>query len=191
MPTLTEKKILNAIKYFKKNTLNFGLTKMFKLLYFLDFMYLKKHGLEVTTLEYLTYEFGPVPDKLYKQITNNTLPDYLKNEIKFIKDWGNEEFSNPQYKITISNPTPDLSCFTPYERKMLEEIAFIFKEADAETMTEASHLKNQPWYKTKTTKGMFQPIDFELALDEESDIDLDELLEYLEIQREQKLDGRI
>jgi len=191
MPTLTENKILNSIKYFKKNTKKFGLTKMFKLLYFLDFMYLKKHGLEVTTLEYFTYDFGPAPDELYKQIRSNSLPIYLKDEIKFTKDINNEEFLNPQYQINIKRPVPDLSYFTPYERQMLEEVAFIFKEADAETMTEASHLKNQPWYKTLNSKGKYKKIDFELALDDDSEIDLDELLEYLDIQREQKLDGRI
>jgi len=45
-----------------------------------------------------------------------------------------------------------MSCFTPYERKMLEKVAFIFKDADASTMSEISHLKNQPWDRTKNTK---------------------------------------
>ena len=46
-----------------------------------------------------------------------------------------------------------------------EEIAFIFCDAKAEHMVEASHLKNEPWDRTLKEKGVFKKIDYILALD--------------------------
>jgi len=191
MGKIIENKIVNSIKYFVKNTDKIGLTKLFKLLYFLDLMYYKEHGLQVTLLDYYTYDFGPVPVELYKQITSNNLPDYLNNHIQFTKETGNDEFKNPKYRIKLKNQTIDINCFAPYEMKMLEKVAFIFKEADANLISEISHFKNQPWDITKKTKGMFKPIDFELCLDEETTLDPEEIKEYITLQKELKNDGRI
>ncbi|MCL5991168.1 MAG: Panacea domain-containing protein, partial [Bacteroidetes bacterium] len=177
MERITDQKILNAIKYFLKNTKNVRLTKLFKLLYFLDFMYFGKHGLSVTCLDYYTYPFGPVPKELYLKISNNELPEFYNKEMQFIKGKGNEEFSNPVYTINLKNRKIDLDCFSFYEKEMLKQVAEIFKEADANVMIEASHFKNLPWDKTKNTKGMFQLIDYELALDKDSSIDIDNLRE--------------
>ena len=191
MENLTEHKILNAIKYFIKNTNNVRLTKLFKLLYFLDFMYFEKHGLSITCLDYFTYPFGPVPQELYHKISNEELPEIITKEIQFIKEKGNDELSNPIYKINLKNKKIDMSCFSFYEKEMLKQVAEIFYDADANAMTEASHLKNLPWDKTRITKGMYQMIDYELALDKDSSIDLENFKEYLILQKELKTDGRI
>ncbi|MGA2298775.1 MAG: Panacea domain-containing protein [FCB group bacterium] len=191
MGQITEKKIVNAIKYFVRNTNNIGLTKLFKLLYFLDLMYFKKHGLKVTLLDYFTYDFGPVPAELYKQISSENLPDFITKEIKFTKEPDDDELKNPRYKIILKNPKIDMSCFTPYERKILEEVSYIYKDVDANLITEISHFKNQPWDLTKKNKGMYKLIDFELAIDEESTMDIEEIREYITLQKELKINGRI
>jgi uncharacterized phage-associated protein len=191
MNSITENKIVNAIKYFVRNTDNVGLTKLFKLLYFLDIMYFKKHGLKVTMLDYYTFDFGPVPVELYKQISRNQLPEYISKDIAFIKEADNDEMKSPKYKINIKNKQIDLDSFSPYERKMLEEVAFLFKEVDANLISEISHFNNHPWDITKKEKGMLELIDFELALDENNDLDIDEIREYINLQKEMKVDGRI
>ncbi len=187
---ITEAKLLNAIKYFVQNTENVGLTKLFKLLYFLDFMYVKKHGIAVTLMDYYTYEFGPVPDALYKQILNDRLPLYLSEEVGFIRNT-QEDSGKPYYKVHLKNRKIDTRAFAPYELKMLETVAEIFKYANAGAMTEVSHLKNSPWEKTLRSEGMHKLIPYNLAHDEDSEIDDQTMMQFLQIQREQRENGRI
>ena len=95
MKDFTNKKILSGIKYFVKNTQHVGRTKLFKLLYFWDFLYFKKYGLSVTGYQYYTFPFGPVPLELYNQIIEDKLPDELKKELVIIDDDSSEdEFGN-------------------------------------------------------------------------------------------------
>ena len=65
--------------------------------------------------------------------------------------------------------------FSKKELKLLEEIAFIFKDAKAENMVESTHLFNEPWDKTIKSKGLYQNIDYMLAIDSDpSSISYDE-----------------
>lgn len=61
-------KLLNAIIYFLKNTKYCGLTKLCKLLYYLDFMHFRETGRAVTGLDYFAWDFGPVPQTLYFEL---------------------------------------------------------------------------------------------------------------------------
>lgn len=192
MRSITEEKIVNAIKYFVKNTNNIGLTKLFKLLYFLDFMYFKEHNLSITLYDYYAYDFGPVPEELYRSIKKNILPDFLKNEVGFIldKDLESDDLF-PKYRIILKNKKIDLEWFSPYEKEMLERVVEIFRDADARTMTEVSHLKNQPWDRTyNVQKKEHGIINYNLAQNENS-VDSDNNQEYLKLQKELRTDGRV
>ncbi len=68
MQDITTYKTLVGIKYFVEKTQHVGRTKLFKLLYFWDFIHFKKYGFSVTGFTYYTFPFGPVPKKLYDQI---------------------------------------------------------------------------------------------------------------------------
>jgi hypothetical protein len=48
----------------------------------------------------------------------------------------------------------------------MAQLADIFKEADADDMSEVSHLPNKPWDKTKKEKGLDAEIDYMLSLDD-------------------------
>jgi len=190
--SITEQKILNAIKHFSKNTRNVGRTKLFKLLYFLDFMYFKRHGLSITCYEYSTYPFGPVPQNLYNQILSDSLPESFKAEFKIVKtETDDDDDEYMRFRVALKNAGIDYSCFTPYEKEMLETVSFIFKEATAKEMTEITHLHNSPWDKTKNQIGMFKPIDYFLAVDDETTLDIELLKERFDLQKEQCLNGRL
>jgi len=190
--TITEQKILNAIKHFSKKTRNVGRTKLFKLLYFLDFMYFKKHGLSVTCYDYYAFPFGPVPNKLYDQIVNDNLPDSFNKELKFIKtDADDDDDQYLRFKVLLKKPEIDYTCFTPYEKEMLETVTLIFKYASAKDMTEITHLHNSPWDRTIKQYGMFKPIDYLLAVDDEAQFDINFLRERFDIQKNQCLNGRL
>lgn len=188
--TISEEKLLNAIKFFIKNTRNVGRTKLFKLLFFLDFIHFKKHGLSVTGLDYYTYDFGPVPQDLYKKIIDDNLPTEFLKDFKIIEE-KQEEDNFKQFKFVLKNKNIDLDWFTPYEIKVLNEVAEIFKYATAKDMTEITHLKNTPWYKTLEEKGSFQKIDYFLAIDDDTTLDIDIIKERFKIQKELLEDGRL
>ncbi len=188
--TLTEEKILNGIKYFVIKTHNVGRTKLFKLLYFWDFMHFKKYGMNATGYEYYKYPFGPVTKQLYIYIINEKLPEFLHGKIAIIEDdLFDEDDGYKKFKVVLERRSIDYSCFSPNELSVLQDVACIFKEATAKEMTEITHLPNSPWYKT-VKEGMDIPINYFLALDDETTLDRDEVEELFILQKEMLADGR-
>jgi len=166
-------KLLNAIIYFLQNTKYCGKTKLFKLLYYLDFMHFRETGRSVTGLDYYAWQFGPFPKVLADDI--NKPPDDLREKISIqcTPDDSNFTCMKPRKKF-------DDTFFTKRELKILENVAFIFKEAKAEDIVEASHLPSHPWDKTIHRKGEKTKIDYTLALDDsDASLSLEEVLERL------------
>ena len=149
-------KLLNAMVYFANHTKFCGKTKLYKLLYFLDFTHFKETGRSVTGLEYFVWERGPAPRQLHNELDHP--PTDLSNYIATIKT--NSAFVSIKAKKKFNG-----KYFTGREIKLLEQLCLIFKNAKADDMVEASHLPNQPWDTTKSKKGMYASIDFFLALD--------------------------
>jgi uncharacterized phage-associated protein len=160
-------KRINAILYFCKNVKYPGKTKIYKLLYFLDFIHFKQVGRPVTDLEYYAFDFGPVPLKLHEEIEENRIPEDMSRCI------GVSEKKDPdtgEVIITQFFPKtkPDLEVFSEREIKILQNVAMMYKDAKAEDMSEVSHLKNEPWDQTVKRIGKFKRIDFMLALDKDA-----------------------
>lgn len=157
--TYQRERLIGAIVFFAKNTKYCGKTKLMKLLYFLDFCHFKQTGKTVTGSEYFAWQRGPVPVAVFDELSNMK-PDLAK-EITVVPI---EKFQKIQAKKDFKG-----DVFTPRQLRLLEQIAYIFKEAKAEDMVEVTHLRNQPWHKTLTQKGEFQKIDYLLAIDGTSD----------------------
>ena len=115
-------KLLNAIIYFVKNTKYLGITKLMKLMYFLDFVHFKQTGKSVTGLDYYAWKRGPVPKKLWEEIKYIDKYNDLKRTISILGD--PKEFQEIKAKIKFNS-----EHFSKRELKLLEEIALIFKEA--------------------------------------------------------------
>jgi len=188
--TLTEEKILNGIKYFVLHTKNVGRTKLFKLLYFWDFMHFKRYGMSITGYDYYTYPFGPVPKEIYDDIIKDELPEFLRGNLSIIEDdKEDEEDGYKRFKIVLKKRKVESDCFSPNEYAILKEVAYIYKEATAKQMTEITHLSNSPWDKT-VKNGMLIKIDYFLAIDNETELDREEIEERFNLQKEMFADGR-
>jgi uncharacterized phage-associated protein len=188
---ITEQKLLNGIKFFIKNTKNVGRTKLFKLLYFWDFIHFKRYGTSVTGLDYHSFPFGPVPKDLYDKILSDSLPEIYYSHFKIVEDkYEENEDKFRHFRFLLKNKTIDLDWLTPNELKVLKDVSFIFKETTAKEMTEITHLKNTPWSNTYE-KGKIKKIDYLLALDDDADVDLETAKEKLQIQKELLKDGRL
>ena len=129
-------KLINAVIYFAKNTKYCGKTKLMKLLYFLDFTHFKQTGKSVTGLDYYAWQMGPVPGDLYEEISGNMKPD-MRSSIHDLSSGEGFQQIRPKKKF-------DSQHFSKKEINLLEEIAFIFKDAKADVMIESTHLKNEP-----------------------------------------------
>lgn len=151
-------KLLNAIIFLVNQTKNCGKTKLFKLLYYLDFMHFRETGRSVTGMDYFAWDFGPVPQDLFFELTQPSSSSYIKEYIKVI---GNEK----DFTKLIPLKKFDEMYFTKRELKLLEQIAFIFKDATTDQIVEAAHLPNHPWDRTIKEKGEKKKIDYLFAID--------------------------
>jgi len=170
-------KLLNSIVYFAKNTRYLGITKLMKLLYFLDFTHFKQTGKSVTGLDYYAWKKGPVPSRLWREIINIDKHDDLKRTISLSGD--KEEFQEIKAKEKF-NP----EYFSKRELKLLKDIALIFKDARAEHIVKVAHLPNDPWDRTIKNMGKDAMIDYMLALDNKDSLSREVVLERLSEMRE-------
>jgi uncharacterized phage-associated protein len=155
----SKEKLINLIVYFVTNTKNCGKTKLFKLLYFVDFTCFKMTGKTVTGLSYFAWDKGPVPVELFKEMESPD-KDFAKNFSITKID------SSDRLNIKPKNGAKfDDSHFTKLEIQIIKDITFIYKDALAKDIVEVTHLKNSPWDKTLKAKGKYKKIDFLLAFD--------------------------
>jgi len=151
-------KLINAIIYFAKKTKYCGKTKLLKLLYYLDFWHFKETGKSVTGLYYSTWEMGPVPTVLFKELSNMNFD--LASSIKIVKT------GNLQKIAPLKNF--DLKFMTKREKRILYTVVEIFRDSKAEEMVDSTHLNNSPWDTTIKEKGYDVEIDYLLALDNDA-----------------------
>jgi uncharacterized phage-associated protein len=153
-------KLLNALVYFSKDTRSCGKTKLFKLLYFLDFIHFRETGKSVTGLNYYAWEKGPVPQDLFFELEQ---PDAdLKDTVALLKQSGDED--DKICRVIAKKPF-DPKFFSKRELKIMGNLAFVFQDALAKDMVEITHLAGTPWDKTIKEKGPRKRIDYSLAVD--------------------------
>ena len=172
------RKLLNSVLFFARNVHYPNTTVISKLLYFLDFNHVEQTGYPSIGLEYHAFSQGPVPKDFWLEIKDGNVPDDFKGSLSLNTK---TDESNPEYKEIefIANQEPDLGIFTPREQKILKELVDIFKDETAKEMSRISHKEGQPWaLTTKVNKGI-QPIDYILAINENSSITKEEASEHL------------
>ena len=172
------KKLLNAVLYFAKNTKHVNITKISKLLYFLDFTHFSQTGYPSIGLKYYSFERGPVPRDFWIEVKDGNVPMDFQDKLALIQ---RRDELDPSRKETEfrAKAAPDLSIFTTRETKIMEELAFVYRDARARDISEVSHLANQPWHITKEQFGKNCLIDYILAINDTSEISLEEAKESL------------
>ncbi|MCL4546159.1 MAG: Panacea domain-containing protein [Deltaproteobacteria bacterium] len=143
-------------------------------------MHFKETSRSITGMEYKAWDYGPVPDNLYYELKNP--PEDLNESISIPVSLSDKSFCEIKPKKKFND-----KYFTKRELRILEQVAYIFKEAKAEDMTNISHLEGMPWEKTIQTKGKGHKIDYFLALDKtKNSLSLEEALERIKEKEEFK-----
>ena len=163
----SREKLINAINYFARNTKYCGKTKLFKLLYFLDFEHFKVTGRSVTGLDYFAWPKGPVPKSLQEEIPKPNAD--LAASVKFLE--------KQTAKSPMIVPTPvaafENSKFSKRELKLMESIANRHKNDLADDMIEATHLENLPWdtiYNKQRKQQELIPYDLAILRQEKDEV---------------------
>jgi uncharacterized phage-associated protein len=155
----SREKLIHAINFFARNTQFCGKTKLFKLLYFLDFEHFKLTGRSVTGLEYFAWPKGPVPKALQDEIAEPGQD--MRAHVIF------KEKRTAKGNMVVPTPVGRFndSVFTKRELSLLESLALRHRDDLADDMIEATHLENLPWDKVYNKEGRKQQlIPYELAI---------------------------
>ena len=156
------RKLFQAIVFFSEHTRKLGKTKLFKLLYFLDFEHFKRTGRSVTGLAYFAWPKGPVPKQLHEEFADPP-SDLLQHVgIETIRTLRGP-MEKPVAKVSF-----DSRLFSKRELQLMRDLAARYRNATAEEMIEDTHLENKPWHEVYDVQGLKQSqIPYELALNKQ------------------------
>lgn len=168
-------KLVNAILYFARETNHLTMTKLFKLLNFFDFEHFAETGYPAIGLRYETFEHGPVPRKLWLDVKDADPPGDIAKVVNVTEKF--REFNKGSREVEFKarpSAKPNMDIFTPREKRILDDLAFIYKDATATQMSDISHEKEKPWQITMDKLGLNAEIDYMLARGENSPISNEE-----------------
>lgn len=114
-----------------KHVKDLGITKLWKLIYFIDAAALREFGESITSSEFIKYEHGPVPsrgEKVLKKLRKN---DLVSTEAQ----------PHHTYVLTNIKPCvePDISVFSGVELEIMSEICTRYGSKTAQQLSELSH----------------------------------------------------
>jgi len=152
-------KLVQAIVYFASHAQHCGKTKLFKLLFLLDFEHFRETGWSVTGLDYFAWKLGPVPVALDEEWDEGFKED-LSAAITIQ--------SEPQYSYTrltaVACVSFDDNFFSKRELRLLAAIAERYRDCRSGEMVDVTHAENGAWEKTLKERGYNARIDYELTL---------------------------
>lgn len=156
----TREKLINAIIYFSENVNNAGKVKIFKMLYFLDFMSFEETGKSVTGLQYFAWDMGPVPEELFYELKSPTkeLTNHLLKRNKKYPSGVTQEVYEARHKF-------ESQWFSDYELALMGKLAKTHFNDFAKDMTDKSHFETGPWDEVYNVQGRrSEHIPYELCL---------------------------
>lgn len=161
--THEREKLLNAIIYFAEHTKHCGKTKLFKLLFLLDFEHFKVTGRNVTGSQYRAIQLGPVPSGCFEKFDapEDDFLDAVEIKPSIMAGY-------PMQKI-VPKRAFDPSHFSKRELRLMDAIAAEHKDKTATQMVDLTHAENGVWDRVYAGgEGAYELIPYELALDDEN-----------------------
>lgn len=153
-------KLIQAIVYFACHTQHCGKTKLFKLLYLLDFEHFRQTGRSVTGQDYFAWKMGPVPVAVDEEW--NELESDLASAIRIEPE---AQYDHVRQKV-VPKIAFDDSYFSKRELRLMEQIAASHKAQWAKDMVDVTHAENGAWDKVwNRGAGYNQRIEYALSLD--------------------------
>ena len=151
-------KLLEAITFFaQKGKIKYPSKMMiYKLMAEIDARHFEETGFPITNLEYEAFGKGPVPKEFHNEITKDKqtfLPEDFKGSLDLEEIKYEKNGKDCTYYKFVSKRKADLRYFTPRELRIMDDVAFIYKETSPTEASKASHEPNKIWTKTVAKKG--------------------------------------
>jgi|SRR5688572_30828110 len=164
-------KLVNVIVFFARNTRYCGKTKLFKLLYLLDFQHFRTTGRSVTGLDYRAWKMGPVPFPLVQEW------DAFEPDLAAAVDVVAEPvFDYDRLRIEPKAEFDDRH-FTKRELRLMSELAERHRDEMTRPLVGLTHEERGPWDKIwDGGRGSDQRIPYSLAVPDD-DPNRDAILE--------------
>lgn len=164
LKTHEREKLINAIVFFAEKTKHCGKTKLFKLLFLLDFGHFRRTGRSVTGLAYYAWDRGPVPADLYNELDDEPSADF-SSAVDIVP----ERVANYQQLKIVPKRAFDPAHFSTRELHLLDSIAAVYRDKTAKEMVDVTHAENGVWDRVYANgAGRWAPIPYELAVEGEN-----------------------
>lgn len=164
-------KLKNAVLYFVQKDKTVGLTKLMKLLFYLDFRLYRETGESLTGETYEAWDFGPVPADVWRELRHGKETGInLKEVVKTVPVKTDPRDEANGLKLSVI-PKAKFSDYymTGREVKELKIVSEMFMGLPAALVVKAAHTRNDPWDVTLKKAGEKAPIDYDLALEDMDD----------------------
>lgn len=109
----------------------FGLTKLYKLIFYCDFAAYRRFGESITGQRYRALPFGPVPDKMDRFIARLTRQNWLALR--------KEQCFGYSQKRPFCLHEPDVDVFKPKQLELIHSILDRFRQSTGTQISDASH----------------------------------------------------
>lgn len=146
---ITAPKLKAILLYFCNNTdpKFLGKVKMMKLIYFMDFMHLKKYGSPITYDTYVNLEHGPIPSAI-KNLVDSAVDDIDHSVLADVISFENPPGTHMERILSKRSFTEsDKKLFSESELEILEKVCIRFGDKNTQYIEDASHSES-PWRKT-------------------------------------------
>jgi uncharacterized phage-associated protein len=183
-------KIGNTLIYLTKKVSGLTKTQALKFLYLLDEFSIKKFGIPFIGLKYEVWQFGPVAQDIFVELTEEQpkmLKDFISVEI--------ERYNHYQFLYIKALKEFNDDEFTDNDITILDLVVSKYKKFSATELSELTHEKNSLWYNIAHENNLLEPfrnnrvrtsnhmIDFTVILDEEKGDIYKSYIENTEINR--------
>lgn len=158
-------KIGNSVIYLSTRVGELAKTKLLKLLFLLEEDSIKKFGKPFFGLNYKLWQFGPVAESIYQELTGEEIhifKDYFKknqfDEFEAIKEFNDDEFSDN-----------DMS--------LLNERVNFSRNKIAKDFVDITHAPNSLWTRTAKKYGVYEDLELKKIPKTDYSIDFSMLFE--------------
>lgn len=155
-------KIGNAIVFFAERISDLSKTKLLKLIYITEEIFVRNYNIPMLGLEFDIWQAGPVSRDIYIDLSDEQ-PTLLSDYIKTVS---NEKATYIQPLLSFSDDE-----FSDNEIGVLELVCDKFGGMTAKELVKYTHKRNSLWYKIAKEKGLLEA--FELGISKSSDEKID------------------
>lgn len=162
-------KIGNAIRYLTAVE-GFSKTKILKLIYLLEELSIKKHGVPFFNISFQVWKFGPVAEPVFVETSGK--PSMFKKYFEI-------EHSNSGNLVKGIGEFDDF-YFSDYDMDILEEVYSKYHKATSTDLVKITHRVNSPWYNEAVKRGILEDLNNEEITNTHYTIDIESLIEFSE-----------